>query len=63
MTARSRPIHCGFETLRHANEVARRARGGYSRLGGTNEQMIARGTEHTSRHFRPTALFSDFRSY
>ncbi len=61
MTARFRPIHCGFETLRHASDPARSTQS-YRRLGSAaNEQMIARGTGNSARVARPTAIFSDFR--
>jgi len=60
MTTRSRPIHCGFETLRHASEVARTANG-FRRLSATNEQMIARGTGTASRLVRPTTMYAEFR--
>jgi hypothetical protein len=61
MTARYRPIHCGFETLRHASESARNSQT-YRRIGSAaNEQLIARGTGISARVARPTAIFSDFR--
>jgi hypothetical protein len=61
MTARYRPIHCGFETLRHASEMARSTQG-YRGLGSAaNEQMIARGTGVSTRVARPAAIFADFR--
>jgi hypothetical protein len=62
MTIRSRPIHCGFETLRHASEIARPTQG-YRRLDVTNERMIARGTGTSSRLVRPTTMFAEFRAY
>jgi hypothetical protein len=62
MTTRSRPIHCGFETLRQAGETARAVHG-YRRPAGTNEQIIARATGSSSRLVRPAAIFTDFRSY
>lgn len=62
MTTRSRPIHCGFETLRHASELARTAHG-FRRLAATNEQMTARGTGTSSRLVRPTTMFAEFRAY
>ena len=61
MFARFRPIHCGFETLRHASDVARSSQS-YRRLGAVaNEQMTARGTGTAGRVTRPTAIFVDFR--
>lgn len=62
MSNRSRPMHCGFETLRQAGDTVRAAQG-YRRLAGTNEQLIARATGTSSRLVRPTAIFADFRSY
>jgi hypothetical protein len=61
MSARYRPIHCGFETLRHASESARNTQS-YRHFGSAaNEQMIARGTGSSTRVARPTAIFTDFR--
>jgi hypothetical protein len=61
MTARFRPIHCGFDTLRRALEPAR-ATNGHRSLGiAANEQMTARGTGISARVARPTAIFADFR--
>ncbi len=63
MTVRFRPIHSGFETLRHASDPVRGIHR-YHRLGAAaNEQMIARGTGISARVARPTAIFSDFREY
>jgi hypothetical protein len=62
MTARYRPIHCGFETLRHAAEQRQTARR-YRGFGVANEQMIARATGTSTRISRPNAIFSDFREY
>ena len=62
MSTRSRPIHCGFETLRHASDNARVPRG-YRRLEATNEQITARGTGTSSRLVRPTTMFAEFRAY
>ena len=60
MTARYRPIHCGFETLRLVGDRQRIGR--YHSLGAAaNEQMIARGTGTSPRVARPTAIFADFR--
>lgn len=62
MTIRSRPIHCGFETLRQVGDTTRVAHG-YRRQAGTNEQLIAGATGTSSRLVRPAAIFTDFRSY
>ncbi len=63
MTARFRPIHCGFETLRLASEQ-RRTTQSYSRIGfATNEQMVARGTGASGRIARPATIFADFQQY
>jgi hypothetical protein len=61
MTARYRPIHCGFETLRHASEMVRTTQGYRGHGSAANEQMIARGTGVTARVARPAAIFADFR--
>jgi hypothetical protein len=61
MTARYRPIHCGFETLRHASEMARSPQGYRGHGSAANEQMIARGTGVSTRIARPAAIFADFR--
>jgi hypothetical protein len=61
MTARYRPIHCGFETLRHASEMARSTQGYRGHGSAANEQMIARGTGVSTRIARPAAIFADFR--
>ncbi|TXH84963.1 MAG: hypothetical protein E6Q77_01435 [Rhizobium sp.] len=62
MTARFRPIHCGFDTLRRAIEPLR-ATNGHRNLGiAANEQMIARGTGVSARVGRPTTIFADFRA-
>lgn len=59
MIAHFRPIHSGFETLRHAGEISRSARG-YHHFGPvTNEQLTACGY---GRAIRPAALFADFRA-
>jgi hypothetical protein len=60
MTTRSRPIHSGFETLRHASELARTAHG-FRQFAATNEQITARGTG-ASRIVRPTTMFAEFRA-
>ncbi|CDM56947.1 MULTISPECIES: hypothetical protein [Rhizobium] len=63
MTARFRSIHCGFETLRLANEQGRTTQS-YSRIGfATNEQMVARGTGASGRIARPATIFADFQQY
>ncbi|MGY5805677.1 hypothetical protein [Rhizobium hainanense] len=62
MTARFRPIHCGFDTLRRAIEPVR-ATNSHRNLGiAANEQMTARGTGVSARIGRPTAIFADFRA-
>lgn len=58
MIARFRPIHSGFETLRHAREIARSARGYHHFSPVTNEQLTAIGY---SRATRPAVMFADFR--
>lgn len=61
VTARFRPIHCGFDTLRRAILPAR-ATSGHRSVGiAANEQMTARGTGISARVARPTAIFADFR--
>ena len=61
MTARFRPIHSGFDTLRRVI-VPVRATNGHRSLGiAANEQMTARGTGMSARVARPTAIFADFR--
>ncbi len=55
MTARFRPIHSSFETLRHAS-IARRTP--FNRFGtAANEQMTAVGLARTTR---PTQVYADF---
>ncbi|WP_116288705.1 hypothetical protein [Ensifer sp. LCM 4579] len=55
MTARFRPIHSSFETLRHAS-FARRAP--FNRSGtATNEQLTAVGFARTTR---PSQIYADF---
>lgn len=61
VTARFRPIHCGFDTLRRAIEPVRATNGHRSVGIAANEQMIARGTGISARIARPTAIFADFR--
>jgi hypothetical protein len=63
MSARFRPNHCGFETLRVASDLVRTTQS-YSRIGfATNEQMVARGTGASGRIARPAAIFADFQQY
>jgi hypothetical protein len=62
MNTRTRPIHCGFETLRHASETPRNAHG-FRTIAATNEQITARGTGTYSRLVRPTTMFAEFRAY
>jgi hypothetical protein len=63
MTAQFRTTHCGFETLRLANDPVRTSQS-FSRIGfAANEQMIARGTGVTGRIARPAAIFADFQQY
>lgn len=55
MTARFRPIHSSFETLRH---TGRRAGHGSSGIvGPANEQMTANGF---ARINRPVQIFAEF---
>ncbi|ASY62125.1 hypothetical protein SJ05684_c06610 [Sinorhizobium sojae CCBAU 05684] len=55
MTARFRPIHSSFETLRHVS-LARRTP--FNRFGtAANEQMTAVGYARTTR---PTQIYADF---
>lgn len=57
MTARFRPIHSGFETLRLA---AARSSDNYHRFGSaTNEQLTARGHGRVTRQ---SAIFTDFQA-
>jgi len=61
MTARTRPIHCNFETLRLAGERLRSGHG-YHRFGSaTNEQLSARVLGRLGQITRPSAIFTDFR--
>ena len=55
MTARFRPIHSSFETLRHSGLRAGRGFGGIA--APANQQMTATGF---TRINRPVQLFSDF---
>lgn len=62
MSARFRPIHCGFDTLRHAVEPTC-SNSGHRRAGiAANEQMTARGTAISGRVARPATIFADFRT-
>lgn len=62
MTARFRPIHCGFDTLRRAIEPVRTISGRRNVGIAANEQMVARGTGISARVARPAAIFADFRT-
>lgn len=62
MTARFRPIHSGFDTLRRAIEPVRTINGHRGVGIAANEQMVARGTGISARVARPAAIFADFRS-
>ncbi len=55
MTARFRPIHSSFETLRHCGPRAGRGLAGIA--APANEQLTATGF---ARINRPAQLFSDF---
>lgn len=55
MTARFRPIHSSFETLRYAGAAYRTP---FNRFGtAANEQMTAIGLART---IRPAQIFADF---
>ncbi len=55
MTARFRPLHSGFETLRHAGPALYTP---FARFGSAaNEQMTAAGY---GRSTRPAQIFSEF---
>jgi hypothetical protein len=54
MTARFRPIHSSFETLRH---TGRRVGHGFGVAAPANEQLTATGF---ARIIRPVQLYSDF---
>ncbi len=57
MTARLRPIHSSFETLRLAG-LTSRPTSGFNRFGmSANEQMTATGY---SRIMRPAQIHTDF---
>ncbi|MDO9418005.1 hypothetical protein [Pararhizobium sp.] len=57
MTARFRPIHSGFETLRQAGSALRQPHAFSGLNGVTNEQLTATGY---ARIARPADIFSDF---
>ena len=55
MTARYRPIHCSFETLRHAGAARRTP---FNSFGtAANEQMTAIGLARTTR---PAQIYAEF---
>ncbi|PST26482.1 hypothetical protein C7U60_05560 [Mesorhizobium plurifarium] len=55
MTARYRPIHSSFETLRYAGAASRTP---FDRFGtAANEQMTAIGLARTTR---PAQIFAEF---
>lgn len=55
MTARYRPLHSSFETLRHAGSALRTPFNSFS--SAANEQMTASGY---ARSTRPAHLYADF---
>ncbi|MBB4185015.1 MULTISPECIES: hypothetical protein [Sinorhizobium] len=56
MTARFRPIHSSFETLRHAGAALRTP---FNNFGtAANEQMTAIGLTRTTR--RPAQIYAEF---
>lgn len=55
MTIRFRPLHSGFETLRHAGSALGAPFQGFG--SAANEQMTATGYGRTTR---PVQIFSDF---
>ncbi|WEX87672.1 hypothetical protein PZN02_000090 [Sinorhizobium garamanticum] len=56
MTARFRPIHSSFETLRHAGVALRTP---FNTFGtAANEQMTAIGFTRTTR--RPAQIYAEF---
>ncbi|MBW9064215.1 hypothetical protein JNB71_12880 [Rhizobium herbae] len=55
MTARFRPLHSGFETLRHAGSALRTPLASFG--SAANEQMTAAGY---GRSTRPAQIFSEF---
>ena len=57
MTARFRPIHSGFETLRHAGSAFKQPHAPYGLATATNEQLTATGY---TRIARPAQIFTDF---
>jgi hypothetical protein len=56
MTHAFRPIHSGFETLRHAGRSTRTL-GNHRFFTATNEQLTARGFDGCAR---PSQIFADF---
>ena len=56
MTARFRPIHSSFETLRQARVAQRTPYNGFG--AAANEQMTAIGLARTTR--RPAQIYADF---
>ncbi|MCV9963487.1 hypothetical protein OIU34_16405 [Pararhizobium sp. BT-229] len=55
MTARFRPLHSSFETLRHAGSALRTPFHSFG--SAANEQMTAAGYGRTTR---PAQIFADF---
>ncbi|MFB2551036.1 hypothetical protein [Ensifer soli] len=55
MTARFRPVHSNFETLRHCGPARRQPLMAFG--SAANEQMTAMGSMRTTR---PLPLFSEF---
>ena len=56
MTARFRPIHSSFETLRQARVALRTPYNSFGKVA--NEQMTAIGLARTTR--RPAQIYADF---
>lgn len=56
MTARFRPIHSSFETLRHAGAALRTPLNNFGTAA--NEQMTAIGLSRTTR--RPAQIYAEF---
>lgn len=55
MTARYRPLHSGFETLRTASPARRSPHAGFG--SAANEQLTAAGYART---VRPNTMFAEF---
>jgi hypothetical protein len=55
MNTRSRPLHCGFETLRRSGSALRTSFNGFGTAA--NEQMTAAGY---ARSARPANIYADF---